>query len=81
MSDDILAFKRLESAKLSPANEKLAKATGDMKFDAMKNQLKKIFTESSDMSLQSGVANIKIEDVHYNSTDNVNYNFKLRTIV
>ena len=56
VSDDLLAFKLLKSAKLSPANEKLAKATGDMKFDAMKNQLKKIFTESSDMSLQSGVA-------------------------
>ena len=33
MSDDLLAFKLLKTAKLSPANEKLAKATGEMKFD------------------------------------------------
>ena len=68
ISDDLLAFKLLKSAKLSPANEKLAKATGEMKFDAMKAQLKKIFTENADMSLQAGVSNIKIEDVNYNSS-------------
>ena len=44
MSEDILAYRLLKSANLSEQNEQLAKATAsDLKFDVMKDQLKKIF--------------------------------------
>ena len=72
MSDDLLAFKLLKTAKLSPANEKLAKATGEMKYDEMKNQLKKIFTENADMTSSlasssissSSMSNVKVEEIN-----------------
>ena len=45
MSDDILAYHLLTSANLSEQREQLAKA--DLKFDTMKDQLKKIFGDLS----------------------------------
>ena len=48
MSDDILAYPLLKSANLSEQHEQLAKATiSDLKFDIMKDQLKKV---SGDLS-------------------------------
>ena len=44
MSDDILAYRLLKSANLSEQHEQLAKTTiSDLKFDTMKDKLKKIF--------------------------------------
>ena len=55
ISDDLLAFKLLKAANLSPDHEKLAKATCDLKYSSMKDQLRKIFadTQSSNVSAPS----------------------------
>ena len=44
---DVLAYRLLKSANLSETHEQLAKATiSELTYDAMKSQLKKIFTDS-----------------------------------
>ena len=55
ISDDLLAFKLLKAANLSPDHKKLAKATCDVKNSSMKDQLHKIFadTQSSNASTPS----------------------------
>ena len=66
MSEDILAYRLLKSANFSEQHEQLAKATAsDLKFDIMKDQLKKILgdlpcippTSSSD-------SQVKVEDMN-----------------
>lgn len=47
ISDDLLAFRLLKAAKLPAADEKLAKGTAELKFNSMKEQLKKLFSETS----------------------------------
>ena len=74
VSDDLLAFKLLKTANLSPANEKLAKATGQMKYSEMKTQLKKIFTENADMMLSPDASDIKVEDVHCAEDEEIYFN-------
>ena len=74
LSDDILAFKLMKSAKLSSADEKLAKASSQMTYEAMKTQLKKIFTENSGGAAQPTTSSdsssqVKFEDVHFNTGD------------
>ena len=74
LSDDILAFKLMKSANLLPADEKLAKACTEMSYDAMKTQLKKIFTDNSEtQKTPFGVKSegIKVENIHY--TDEETY--------
>ena len=47
MSDDLLAYKLLKSVQLSPQDEKIVKGTtGQLTFENMKTQLKKIFPDS-----------------------------------
>ena len=55
ISDDLLAFKLLKAANLSPDHEKLAKATCDLRYSSMKDKLRKIFadTQSSNASAPS----------------------------
>ena len=71
MSDDILAYRLLKSANLSEKHEQLAKATiSDLKFDVMKDQLKKIFGDLSCIlpsSSSGGV--IKTEQVNHLQED------------
>ena len=68
MSADILAYRLLKSANLSDAHEQLAKATiTSLTYDSMKNQLKKIFGDSSTVSsdsLNDFPCNIKTEPVY-----------------
>ena len=71
MTDDILTYRLLESADLSEQHEQLAKATiSDLKFDTMKDQLKKIFGDLSCIpptSSSEGV--IKTEQVNHLQED------------
>ena len=71
VSDDSLAYRLLKSANLSEQHEQLAKATiSDLKFDIMKNQLKKIFGDFSCIpptSSSDGV--IKTEQVNHLQQD------------
>ena len=71
MSDDILAYRLLTSANLPQQKEQPAKATiSDLKFDAMKDKLKKIFgdlscippTSSTDGGIKTEQANHLDED-------------------
>ena len=66
MSSDILAYRLLKSANLSESHEQLARATisGDLTYDAMKKQLKRIFGDNIDSDLASDVQGIKVENVH-----------------
>ena len=72
LSNDLLGFKLLKSANLSQHNEKLAKATGELTYEGMKIQLKKIFTEGSDINNKLE-ASIKVEDVNYNYNEEETY--------
>ena len=47
LSDDLLAYKLLKAANLSPDHVKLAKATCELKHKSMKDQLHKIFTDTT----------------------------------
>ena len=72
ISEDLLAFRLLKSAKLSPADEKLAKGTATaLKYDAMKTQLKKLFSENTSFNNEPAASNI--EDINqlslYNDDD------------
>ena len=58
MSDDILAYRLLKAANLSNHHKELIKATiPDLKYDLMKDQLKKTFSDASRQ------IPIKVEDV------------------
>ena len=71
MSDDILAYCLLKSANFSEQHEQLAKATiSDLKFDTIKDQLKKIFGDLSHIpptSSSDGV--IETEQVNHLQED------------
>ena len=49
MSSDILAYRLLKAANISESHQQLARATiiGDLTYEAMKNQLKRIFGDDS----------------------------------
>ena len=47
ISDDLLGYKLLKTANLSADHEKLAKTTCVLKYDAMREQLQKIFSDSA----------------------------------
>ena len=59
ISDDLLGFRLLKSANLSPRDEQLVKATvSDLKYDEVKSKLTKIFSEekiltNSDVEIKS----------------------------
>ena len=63
MSDDILAYRLLKAANLTPQHEELIKATiTDLKFDSMKEQLKKTFSDSTLTPTAGSEDIIKIEN-------------------
>ena len=76
MSDDLLAFRLLKSANLSVEDQKLAKGTAKLEYVPMKDQLKRLFSEStsfqqhSPTTPQSFTSVPKIEDINF--TDNMN---------
>ena len=49
ISDDLLAFCLLKSANLPAADEKLAKGTAELTYTSMKDQLKKLFSDSNSL--------------------------------
>ena len=53
ISDDLLGSKLLKAANLSSEHEKLAKATCELKYASMSEQLKKIFSDSKGISADS----------------------------
>ena len=71
MSDDVLAYRLLKSANLPESQQQLAKATiGELKYDNMKTQLKKIHGCKSN-SLEIKEENIEplvVEDESYDET-------------
>ena len=71
LSTDVLAYRLLKSANLSEAHEQLARATiTDLTYDAMKAQLKKIFSHGEkSTSKADGVDNIKSEPLFQSQSD------------
>ena len=53
LSDDLFAYKLLKAANLSQDHEKLAKATCELKYKSMKDQLCKIFADMTTISSPS----------------------------
>lgn len=84
LSTDVLAYRLLKSANLSEAHEQLARATiPELTYEAMKNQLKKIFADGdkSSNTIASGFESIKSEppfqsqsDVFYGNNQRYNRN-------
>jgi len=70
----LLAFRLLKSANLSPADEKLAKGTAKLEFDAMKDQLKKLFSENTSFQTSNSE---RVEDIQFsdNAQENENYTY------
>ena len=63
-SDDILAYRLLKSANLPEQHEQLAKATvSDLKYDLMKDQLKRILGDSSAIPTAGFSDTVKTENV------------------
>ena len=62
LSTDVLAYRLLKSANISKQHEQLAKATLDeLKYDQMKNQLKKIFGDSCRPTGSSDIGELSIK--------------------
>ena len=57
--EELLGFRLLKSANLSSSDEKLAKATSDLKYPTMKLQLKRLFSEKKKLDSPS------IEEINY----------------
>ena len=74
ISEDVLAFKLLKSANLSPQDEKLAKGTvSELTLQIMKDQLKKIFNDAASFSSHStdslAAGSLAVHDINEVSTD------------
>ena len=63
LSDDLLAYKLLKAANLSPDHEKLAKATCKLKYISMKDQLHKIFTDTTTTS-SPGATGLQADEIN-----------------
>ena len=57
--EELLGFRLLKSANLSSSDEKLAKATSDLKYPTMKLQLKRLFSEKKKLDSPA------IEEINY----------------
>ena len=65
ISEDLLAYKLLKSANLSPQDEKIAKGTTtELTLSNMKTQLKKIFPDSTSLSTSQSTDTIKVCDTN-----------------
>ena len=67
ISDDLLAYKLFKSGNLSPDHEKLAKATCELKYNSMKEQLKKIFLYTKTSHIPS-IPSLKVDEINQSST-------------
>ena len=63
LSDDLLAYKLLKAANLSPDHEKLAKATCKLKYISMKDQLRKIFADMTTTS-SPGATGLQADEIN-----------------
>ena len=60
--DGVLAYRLLNGANLSESHKQLVRATlNEMKYDTMKEQLKKVFTNAGSEHKQDGEPAIKVE--------------------
>ena len=64
ISDDLLAFKLLKAANLSPDHEKLAQATCDLKCSSMKDQLRKIFADTQSLNASAPSATLHPDHIN-----------------
>ena len=66
MSDDLLAYRLIKAANLSPQHEQLIKATiSELKFEVVKDQLNKTFSDSQNIPTHDSQDNIKVEGAYY----------------
>ena len=64
ISDDLLGYKLLKAANLSSDHEKLAKATCELKYASMSEQLKKIFSDSKGISADSPTR-LRVDEINH----------------
>ena len=64
ISDNLLGYKLLKAANLSVDHEKLAKATCALKYDVMREQLRKIFSDSAS-TLASSSSSLNVNEVSH----------------
>ena len=72
VSDDLLAYRLMERANLSKANNKLLRATAEWKFDDMKSKLKSLFLNeksNSSTDTSSSVAEVNFENINLMDDD------------
>ena len=73
-SDDFLAYRLIKSAKMSEQEEKMVKATCELKYDCVKAKLKSIFGDAGSQVSQRLQPAIKTEDVFYETHGSTNSN-------
>ena len=70
--EELLGFRLLKAANLSSSDEKLAKATSDLKYSTMKLQLKRLFSEKKGIKTSEEEINYQHEyppsDIYYSQT-------------
>ena len=76
ISDDLLAYRLLKAANLGDADEKLAKGTAKLEFEAMKDQLRKLFSENNSFGAKSAD---RFEDIQFSENNNENENYSYYT--
>ena len=64
LSDNLLAYKLLKATNLSPDHEKLAKATCELKYKSMKDQLRKIFADTTTTTTSPGATGLQANEIN-----------------
>ena len=64
ISDDLLSYKLLKADNLSADHEKLAEATRALKYNTMREQLRKIFSDSAG-ALASSSSSLNVNEVDH----------------
>ena len=69
LPEPVLAYRVLKSANISPEKEQLARATiTELKYEAMKKQISKIFNETCLTKSSSPPVEVKVEDAFYSNS-------------
>ena len=69
LPEPVLAYRVLKSANISPEKEQLARATiTELKYEAMKKQILKIFDETCLTKSSSPPVEVKVEDAFYSNS-------------
>ena len=69
LPEHVLAYRVLKSANINPEKEQLAQATiTELKYEAMKKQILKIFDETCLTKNCSPPVNVKVEDAFYSNS-------------